>query len=63
MDAATTSTTLTTAGRTGRASLAAQAVLAMILGAFVVGIAGFSHIEAIHNAAHDTRHVNGFPCH
>jgi len=24
---------------------------------------GFSHIEAVHNAAHDTRHANAFPCH
>jgi cobalt transporter subunit CbtB len=24
---------------------------------------GFSHIEAVHNAAHDYRHSMGFPCH
>jgi cobalt transporter subunit CbtB len=24
---------------------------------------GFSHIAAAHNAAHDVRHSNGFPCH
>ncbi|WP_205547668.1 CbtB domain-containing protein, partial [Pseudomonas carnis] len=23
----------------------------------------FSHIEAVHNAAHDTRHSAAFPCH
>jgi cobalt transporter subunit CbtB len=40
-----------------------QAVLAMALGLFVVGIVGFSHISAVHNAAHDVRHANAFPCH
>ena len=39
----------------------AQAVLAMALG--VVGVVGFSHISAVHNAAHDVRHANAFPCH
>ncbi len=24
---------------------------------------GFSAIDAVHNAAHDTRHATGFPCH
>jgi len=24
---------------------------------------GFSHITAVHNAAHDYRHSMGFPCH
>jgi cobalt transporter subunit CbtB len=41
----------------------AQAVLAIALGLFVVGVVGFSHISAIHNAAHDVRHANAFPCH
>ncbi|MCX7319473.1 MAG: CbtB-domain containing protein [Hyphomicrobiales bacterium] len=40
-----------------------QAVLAMALGLFVVGVVGFSHISAVHNAAHDVRHANAFPCH
>ncbi len=40
-----------------------QAVLAMALGLFVVGMVGFSHISAVHNAAHDVRHANAFPCH
>ena len=30
-----------------------QAVLAMGLGLFIVGIVGFSHVDVIHNAAHD----------
>jgi cobalt transporter subunit CbtB len=41
----------------------AQAVLAMVLGLFIVGVVGFSHISAVHNAAHDVRHANAFPCH
>jgi cobalt transporter subunit CbtB len=24
---------------------------------------GFSHIDVVHNAAHDVRHSNAFPCH
>ncbi len=36
---------------------------ASILGASLVYFAGFSHIEAVHNAAHDTRHSSAFPCH
>lgn len=44
-------------------SVAAQAVVAVVLGVLIVGIAGFSPLQAIHNAAHDTRHSNAFPCH
>lgn len=29
---------------------------------FVFGV-GFSHVSAVHNAAHDARHAAGFPCH
>jgi cobalt transporter subunit CbtB len=46
-----------------RSNVIAQAVLAMTLGLFVVGVVGFSHISAVHNAAHDVRHANAFPCH
>jgi cobalt transporter subunit CbtB len=41
----------------------AAAVFAALLGAFVIWAVGFSHIEIAHNAAHDTRHSTGFPCH
>ncbi|EGL65224.1 hypothetical protein AGRO_2001 [Agrobacterium sp. ATCC 31749] len=41
----------------------AQSLTAIVLGLFVVGYVGFSHVEAVHNAAHDTRHANAFPCH
>ncbi|WP_447745314.1 CbtB domain-containing protein [Pseudomonas nicosulfuronedens] len=41
----------------------ALAVGASLLGALLVYFAGFSHLQAVHNAAHDTRHSAGFPCH
>ena len=39
------------------------ATMAALLGAVIVWGVGFSHIDLLHNAAHDTRHSNGFPCH
>lgn len=33
------------------------------LGFFVVFGVGFAQISVAHNAAHDTRHAVGFPCH
>jgi cobalt transporter subunit CbtB len=44
-------------------SIAAQAVVAIALGMLIVGMAGFSPLDVVHNAAHDTRHSNAFPCH
>ena len=44
-------------------SRAVQITLAALLGLAVIGGAGFAHIEAVHNAAHDYRHSMGFPCH
>jgi len=40
-----------------------QSAMAVCFGLFVVGFVGFSHLEVVHNAAHDTRHANAFPCH
>lgn len=39
------------------------AVLAALLGGFLIWGVGFSHIDLVHNAAHDARHSSGFPCH
>ncbi|KAB0546827.1 CbtB-domain containing protein [Pseudomonas argentinensis] len=39
------------------------AVGSCVLGAVLIFFAGFSHVEALHNAAHDTRHSAAFPCH
>ena len=41
----------------------APALLAMSLGLFIVAVVGFSHIDVLHNAEHDVRHSNAFPCH
>ena len=46
-----------------RSNTVLQAVLAMALGLFVLFMVGFSHIDAVHNATHDVRHSNAFPCH
>lgn len=35
----------------------------ILMGLSLVYFAGFSHMELVHNAAHDTRHSSGFPCH
>lgn len=39
------------------------AAFAVCFGLMIVGFVGFSHLEVVHNAAHDTRHTNAFPCH
>lgn len=48
---------------TDRAGLVPVALLTAFMGAFVVFGVGFAHSDALHNAAHDTRHAIGFPCH
>ena len=48
---------------TSSASRAAQLGLVALLGVFVVGFLGFSHMEVVHNAGHDYRHSMAFPCH
>ncbi len=40
-----------------------QLVSALLLGAVILYAAGFVSASAIHNAAHDMRHSQGFPCH
>jgi cobalt transporter subunit CbtB len=39
------------------------ALFAAFLGLFILWGAGFAQTSAVHNAAHDTRHSNAFPCH
>jgi len=58
-----TSHTTTTTTTTTLSQRLSAAIGASILGACLVYFAGFSHIEAVHNAAHDTRHSAAFPCH
>ena len=38
-------------------------LLAAALGLALLAGSGFAQMPALHNAAHDTRHANGFPCH
>jgi cobalt transporter subunit CbtB len=60
----TTSTRTTTQTlSTSRSKTVIAASMAAFLGAFMIWGVGFSHIAAAHNAAHDVRHSNGFPCH
>lgn len=54
--------------RTNLASLAisqriAAGLVAIFVGATLLYTVGLSHIAVAHNAAHDTRHAIGFPCH
>jgi cobalt transporter subunit CbtB len=41
----------------------AIAVCGAIFGLFLIYGVGFAYPEAIHNAAHDSRHSFAFPCH
>jgi cobalt transporter subunit CbtB len=60
--------TIRSQGQTGvdaraRSETRVAAVLAALLGLFVLWGVGFSHIPVLYNAAHDTRHSLAFPCH
>ncbi|PPJ47268.1 cobalt transporter [Rhizobium sp. KAs_5_22] len=52
-----------TASTSSVAGRIAPALLSVFFGLFVVGFVGFSPMEVVHNAAHDARHANAFPCH
>jgi cobalt transporter subunit CbtB len=39
------------------------AIVAAMLGVFLIWGVGFAPIAVLHNAAHDTRHSIAFPCH
>ena len=41
----------------------AAGAAAMFFGSFLIFGVGLSHSDTLHNAAHDTRHAIGFPCH
>jgi cobalt transporter subunit CbtB len=46
-----------------RAAALAAAMLVAVFGiVFIYGI-GFAGANVLHNAAHDARHANNFPCH
>jgi cobalt transporter subunit CbtB len=42
---------------------AVAAVIAALLGLFLLYGVGFANPTTLHNAAHDTRHSFAFPCH
>jgi cobalt transporter subunit CbtB len=44
------------------AALVAAMIVAVFGAVFVYGI-GFAGADVLHNAAHDARHANSFPCH
>ncbi|HTV69155.1 MAG TPA: CbtB-domain containing protein [Rhizobiaceae bacterium] len=56
-------TTKTVSAATSSQSRLVQLASAALLGVFVIGFVGFSHVEAAHNAGHDYRHSMAFPCH
>ena len=58
-----TNTSLENRAAVADAERFAPAILAIVFGAFLVLGAGFAHSTTLHNAAHDARHVIGFPCH
>jgi cobalt transporter subunit CbtB len=39
------------------------ALCAALLGGLLIWGVGSSHIDVVHNAAHDARHSADFPCH
>lgn len=47
---------------TRAAALAAAMIVAVFGIAFTFG-SGFAGADVLHNAVHDARHANGFPCH
>ena len=61
MQAATIVTTGIPAG--AKTFVAIPAMMAALLGLFMLWGVGLSDISAVHNAAHDVRHSAGFPCH
>lgn len=49
------------AARTGETVKAAS--VAFVVGTILLFVVGFAPSQAVHNAAHDTRHTLSFPCH
>jgi len=48
---------------TGLGARLSAALLTGLLGLVMLFGVGFAQIDVVHNAAHDTRHSVGFPCH
>ena len=56
-------TTKTAIQAQSKAGLLVSVALMAALGATMVFVAGLAHSATLHDAAHDTRHATGFPCH
>ena len=54
---------LSQSGAAGLSRAALPAVVAILLGTFVLFGVGFAGSSVLHNAAHDSRHSFAFPCH
>ncbi len=56
-------TTIAATTRVATISKGLQLATAFLLGVVMLYGAGFVQASAVHNAAHDMRHSQGFPCH
>ncbi len=56
-------TTKTIAATRSLSQRAVAGMICLFLGSAIVFAVGLSQVSAAHNAAHDTRHAIGFPCH
>jgi cobalt transporter subunit CbtB len=57
------SSTIAAAPSRVRVSTVLQLAAAFFLGAVIMYGTGFVQTSPVHNAAHDMRHAQGFPCH
>ncbi|MDE1174051.1 MAG: CbtB-domain containing protein [Parvibaculaceae bacterium] len=61
------SSQLSSRGAIAGSSLQAErlkvALPVFLMGAALIFVVGFAHPQALHDAAHDTRHALSFPCH
>ncbi|MGO1120172.1 CbtB domain-containing protein [Rhodovibrionaceae bacterium A322] len=57
------SATTTNTATQSRSSAVLAASVALLFGVFMIYGIGFAQSQEVHNAAHDTRHANAFPCH
>lgn len=58
-----TGTTVSSATQTSVFVDRLPALAVLVFGLIILYGVGFSPFTRAHNAAHDTRHANGFPCH
>lgn len=51
------------AGQPARLEILGASLAAIVFGMFLVFATGIAQPEAVHNAAHDSRHSFSMPCH